>query len=79
MRWLAVLLDAGGAIYLAFTLAFPTYTHRYRLLETTKAEITRGIEQILPWMAKMKVAGLGGRVDTVPGKFQINIPYFARE
>ena len=40
--------------------------------------ITRGIEGRLPWISRMISEGLAGRINTRPGQFTVNIPYFKR-
>lgn len=47
-------------------------------IEMTDAPITTGIEKWLPWIARMKADGLGGRIETHPGKFTVNVPYFTK-
>ena len=40
--------------------------------------VTRGIEGELPWLIRMKTEGLSGRIETSPGQFIVNVPYFTR-
>ncbi|QWG22846.1 hypothetical protein KMZ93_23305 [Bradyrhizobium sediminis] len=40
--------------------------------------VTRGVERRLPWIAHRKSQGLGGRIDTHPSRFTVNVPYFVR-
>jgi hypothetical protein len=40
--------------------------------------VTHGIEKRLPWIAQWKTRGLGGRIDTYPNRFTVNLPYFVR-
>jgi hypothetical protein len=47
-------------------------------IEMTRDLVTRGIEKRLPWIVQMKANGLGGRIDTHPGQFTVNVPYFTR-
>ncbi|HZO45640.1 MAG TPA: hypothetical protein VFB68_07085 [Xanthobacteraceae bacterium] len=48
-------------------------------IESTNDPVTVGLELKLVWLAKMNAAGMGGRIDTYPGRFTINAPYFIRE
>ena len=41
MKWLAILLAVGLAIYAGIAVAFPTYTHRFRL--TVEVETPQGV------------------------------------
>ena len=47
-------------------------------LEATRDDVTRTIEQKLPWIAQMKSEGFGTRIDGEPGRFRLNVPYFTR-
>lgn len=40
--------------------------------------VTREIEARMRWLAEMKTQGLGGRIETRPGIFTLNVPYFTR-
>ena len=40
--------------------------------------ITRKIETVLPWIARLKSDGLGDRIQAYPDRFTINVPYFTR-
>lgn len=40
--------------------------------------VTRRIEGPLPWVAQLKSQGLGGRIQTYPDRFTVNVPYFTR-
>jgi hypothetical protein len=44
-------------------------------IQTTNDPVSSGIEAKLGWLARMKAEGLGGRIDTHPGRFTINVPY----
>jgi len=41
--------------------------------------VTRGIEKKLPWIAQWTSQGLGGRIDSHPDRFTVNVPYFVRQ
>lgn len=41
--------------------------------------VTREIETKLPWLARMRAEGRGDRIDTHPGRFTVNAPYFIRD
>ena len=56
----------------------PGVRFKRAILETTDAKVTRIIEQKIPWIAQMKAAGLGSRIDGEPGKFRLNVPYLTR-
>jgi hypothetical protein len=56
---------------------------QYRLngvtVEMTTDPVTSGIERRLPWLEDRISKGLGTRIDTQPGVFVLNVPYFKRE
>lgn len=48
-------------------------------IEMTNKPVTKGnLEKQLPWIAEMKASGLDGRIETHPGRFIVNVPYFTR-
>jgi hypothetical protein len=48
------------------------------LIGITGTPVTRGIEGKVLFLAAMRENGLLGRIDTTPGKFTVNYPYFSR-
>jgi hypothetical protein len=62
-----------------FEKAFGPDVHFQRAwIEMTTDPVTRRIEQRLPWITDMKARGLGGRIETRPGEFIVNVPFFTR-
>lgn len=47
-------------------------------VEMTTDPVTHGIKQKIPWLGRMISDGLGGRINTYPGHFTANAPYFVR-
>lgn len=47
-------------------------------VEMTKDPVTRGLEKKLPWLSRMISDGLGGVINSSPGRFIVNAPYFVR-
>jgi hypothetical protein len=57
----------------------PGVQFKTALVERTKDPVTRGIEGTLVWLARLKTEGKGTSVNSFPGRFSINVPYFTRD
>jgi hypothetical protein len=53
----------------------PGFRFKRATLETTRDDVTRGIENKIPWITQMKAQGLGSRIDGDPRSFRLNVPY----
>lgn len=78
--------EGGGALRHVPRLAVDRFSEKFgpgfrfkrATLEATRDDVTRRIEQKIPWIARMRAQGLESRIDGEPGKFRLNVPYLTR-